>query len=228
MSKNRVAFAKCGGIAIVNSISFDLTQFALTGGICNDRDGPRQRLNQPGSLLRVAGFTLVELLITITVLAILLGVAAPSFQTMVLNQRESAQADGLVNALNYARNTALSQIINIQACPSGTSGSTTCGASWGAGWMIVSQPPTGAATLLQSHPTAANGPVLSAVPIGGTAASSVTFDPRGLATTQANFKVCDSRGAKFARSVQVLPTGFIQSGPTPGLAVWDGSALTCP
>ena len=167
------------------------------------------------------GFTLLELLITIAIAAIILSLAAPSFRAMLMNNRLTAQADGLTTVLHYARNTALSQSIKVQVCPVGAFNSTTCGASWGSGWMVVSDP-TGTPTLLQSRQTPAGNPVLSST------AASVVFDPRGLATTLSSFKVCDSRGAAFARSVQVFATGFIQAGATPGQVAWGTAALTCP
>lgn len=168
------------------------------------------------------GFTLIELLISITVLTVLLVLTVPSFKDMVMNNRIAAQTDALSTALHYARNTALSQNMNVLACPFGAAGSTACGGNWQNGWIIVSQPATGTPALLQANSTGANDPVLSAT------IPSVTFDSRGIATTQGNFKICDSRGGAFAQSVQVLPTGFVQSGSTIGSAVWDGSGLTCP
>lgn len=167
------------------------------------------------------GFTLVELLVTVAIVAIMLALAAPSFQAMLMNNRLTAQIDGLTSALNYARNTALSQAVNVQVCPVGALSSSTCGASWAAGWSVVSDP-TGTPVLLQSRRTPTGNPVLSS------SASSVVFDSRGLATTLSSFKVCDSRGAAFARSVQVFATGFVQAGATPGQVAWGVSALSCP
>ena len=174
------------------------------------------------------GFTLVELLISIAVMAILLILTLPSFKNIIMNNRISAQTDALFNSLSYARNTALSQGINVSVCPANAAGSTTCGANWQNGWIVVSQPTVGPALLLQANFTGVNDPVLSTVSIGGVSASIVTFDPRGIATTQANFKSCDNRGGAFARSVEVLPTGFIQSSTTMGTAAWNGGALACP
>lgn len=176
----------------------------------------------------VAGFTLIELIVSITVLTILLVLTLPAFQAMLMNNRVLANADSLANSFNYARNVALSQNINVTTCPIGATASTTCGANWQSGWIVVSQPATGAAVLLQANATSANAPVVTAIQVNGAAAGSVTFDARGIATTQANFVVCDSRGSAFARSVEVLPTGFVQSGSTMGIAVWNGGALVCP
>lgn len=174
------------------------------------------------SALHSTGFTLIELLVTIAIAAIFLTLAVPSFTSMVMNNRLTAATDGLTAALNYARNTALSGAITVEVCPIGTLNSTTCGTSWANGWIVVSNP-SGTPTLLQSRQLAASGPVLSS------SAGSVLFDPRGLSTTTASFKVCDSRGASYARSVQIpFVTGLVQVGATPGQVAYGTTALTCP
>ncbi|CAM3004547.1 GspH/FimT family pseudopilin [Legionella worsleiensis] len=169
-----------------------------------------------------AAFTLIELLITLCVLSILLMVAIPSFRTMVLNNRLAANADSLVNALNYARSSALSQAMTIKVCPLSTPGSTVCGADWNTGWIIVTQPTSGTATLLKSQQSPSGASSLTANTV------EVLFDRFGLSTTQSNFTLCDDRGGTFARSVEVLTTGYVQSSSTPGQAVWNNGTLNCP
>lgn len=169
-----------------------------------------------------SAFTLIEILVTLAVLAIIFLIAVPSFRTMLMNNRLSAHANALVNSLNYARSTALNQSMNVRVCPLASANSTACGGSWSAGWIVVTVPASGAATLLQSQQTSTHDPVLSSN------TNTVTFDPHGLSTTQSQFKFCDSRGGAFARSVEVLATGFVQAGDTPGQAVWNNSALGCP
>jgi len=56
---------------------------------------------------RTAGFTLIELLVTLTVAAILLAVAVPSFHNMMLNSRLSTSANAVANALSLARSEAV-------------------------------------------------------------------------------------------------------------------------
>lgn len=169
-----------------------------------------------------SAFTLIELLVALAVLTIILMVAAPAFRTTLMNSRLSANSNSLISALNFGRNKALYLSSNVIVCPFRSAGSTACGGNWSAGIIVVSLPASGANTLLLSQQFAPTDPTVSST------AASVTFDPHGLSTTQSNFKLCDSRGATFARSIQVLATGFVQIGPTPGQAVWDNSALTCP
>lgn len=166
------------------------------------------------------GFTLIELLVTIAIVAIFMSLAAPSFQTMLLNNRMAAQTDELTHTLNFARQTALSQSVNVQVCPVGVTTSTTCGVNWGLGWMVVSDP-SGTPVLSQSKRSKTGSPVVLST-------ANVAFDARGLSTTPSNFSICDSRGTPFGRSVQVIATGFVQVSDTPGTAVWGLPALACP
>jgi type IV fimbrial biogenesis protein FimT len=168
------------------------------------------------------GFTLIELLVTIAIAAILLGLAAPSFQDMVLNNRQNAEIGSLTAGLNYARSTALSQTIPVRVCPILTTSSTTCGTNWGTGWMVVLDPNGTTPSLLQSRQITSSSAVLSST------APSIDFDARGLSTTVSKFKVCDSRGALFARAVQVFITGFVQTGNTVGKEAYAPTGLTCP
>jgi type IV fimbrial biogenesis protein FimT len=176
---------------------------------------------------RDAAFTLIELMMTIAIAMILLAIAIPSFSTMLGNNWLTATANALLAALNFTRSNALTQNNATQLCPLGAVGSTVCGTDWRAGWIVTTLPATGARVLLQSQQSGPRDPVLSPVAIQGVTPASVVFDARGLAATQSNFILCDARGSAFARSLQVLATGYAQLGATPGLALW-GSTLTCP
>lgn len=168
------------------------------------------------------GFTLIELLVTLSAVSILLIFAIPSFRTMLLNNRLAANMDLLVKDLNYARVTALNHHSTIQICPLNALNSPICGTNWTNGWIVTTQPTNGTATLLRSQQNNAKGQTIVAN------VTTIAFSSRGLTANQSNFTLCDSRGHASARSVEVMATGFIQSGPTPGTAVWNNAALTCP
>lgn len=60
--------------------------------------------NRPQKLRRSSsGFTLIELMVTIAVLAIIVGIAAPSISTQLANQRIKSTASTLENALKEAK-----------------------------------------------------------------------------------------------------------------------------
>jgi len=66
---------------------------------------PRRSVGTRGSL----GFTLIELLIALSIVAIVMGIAVPSFQAMIANNRLTTQANSMVGALNIARSEAAKQ-----------------------------------------------------------------------------------------------------------------------
>ncbi len=168
------------------------------------------------------GFTLIELMVTLLVFAIILTIAIPSFHTIILNNRLNTSSDSVVSALNYARSTALYTNNTVLFCPFNSANSTTCGTNWSTGWIIVTQPAIGTSVLIKSQENSPNGPTITANN------NSVTFNSQGSASSQTNFSFCDDRGASFAHSVEIMTTGYIQSGNTPGQAVWNNNAMTCP
>lgn len=197
----------------------------MSCGLPSLTDDPQAKEHQGGHpfkrLSTNPGFTLIELLVTIGIFAIVMTVAVPSFNSMMMNSDLSTTSSQLVNGLYYARNTALSQSEDVQLCPLSAPGSTTCGTNWSNGWIIVTQPGTNPVLILANQ-LSITGPSLKST------AASVTFDKHGLASNQANFTLCDNRGNQYAHSVEVMATGFIQAGNVNGLAAWDNSALTCP
>ncbi|WP_348688665.1 GspH/FimT family pseudopilin [Acidovorax soli] len=74
------------------------------------------------------GFTLIELMTTITVLAVLTMVALPAFQSFVANQRVRNASFDLMAALTLARSQAITQ--------NGTVQLTKSGGEWNAGWTV--------------------------------------------------------------------------------------------
>jgi type IV fimbrial biogenesis protein FimT len=63
--------------------------------------------------ITIRGFTLVELMITLAVAAVLLTVAVPSFQAVFQNNRLVSQVNELVTAINLARNEAIKRGVNV-------------------------------------------------------------------------------------------------------------------
>ena len=89
---------------------------------------------------RNAGFTLVELMVTIAVAAVLLVVAVPSFQSMLVNNRISAQTNDLVADLAIARSEAAKRGGRVTVCASDDG--ATCGGSWANGRIVFTDATT--------------------------------------------------------------------------------------
>ncbi|WP_363797871.1 GspH/FimT family pseudopilin [Lysobacter firmicutimachus] len=80
---------------------------------------------------RAAGFTLIELMVTIGIAAILLALALPSFTESIRSNRVSTATNQLLATINLARTEALRSKSSGRICPS-TDG-TGCAAGWGTG-----------------------------------------------------------------------------------------------
>jgi type IV fimbrial biogenesis protein FimT len=83
------------------------------------------------------GFSIVELVVTLAVAAVLLAAAIPSFQSVIRSNRMSSQANELVTAFTLARSEAVKRNGTIAVCSADTSTSPpTCGTDWAEGTMV--------------------------------------------------------------------------------------------
>lgn len=167
------------------------------------------------------GFTLIELLVAIALLAIFLVFAVPGFNGFLMNRKLEMVVDELQSSLNYARTTALEKNVTTLVCPY-NGASTTCGTNWSYGWAVIKKNSDNTLTLIQSNQLNPNSLTVITNSVG-----QVVFDSQGLASSQTNFTICDSRGGSSATSLTVLPSGYIQSSDKLGQAVWNGASLAC-
>tara|TARA_R110001583_G_scaffold184037_2_gene343058 strand:+ start:45346 stop:45837 length:492 start_codon:yes stop_codon:yes gene_type:complete len=65
---------------------------------------------------RAKGFSLIELMVTLAVLAILIGVGVPSFQGMIANSRIAAASNDVVSGMYAAKSEAIKRNDSIRFC----------------------------------------------------------------------------------------------------------------
>ena len=118
------------------------------------------------------GFTLIEMMITITVAVILMAVAVPSFRQLIADQRIKTASFDLFSALSYARNEAVKRNAPVTL----KAGAVSDGA-WTTGWRLVD--PADSTKSLRSWNAITNLTVTEKV----SGLSAVTFDLSGRVTT---------------------------------------------
>ena len=106
----------------------------------------------------------MELMVTIAIAAILVGIAIPSFTSTIASNRLTTSANELVTALNLARSEAVKRGMRITLCKSanGSSCTTSGTVNWSQGWIIFTDQNNNAAydssteTLLRAQANSAN------------------------------------------------------------------------
>lgn len=104
----------------------------------------RQEQKQPrpqAPQSRQRGLTAIELLITLVVLAILIGIAAPSMSRFIGQWRVSNAVNALTGSLRIARTEAIARSRPVVVCRVASSTSTTCLSAmgtngFGSGWIV--------------------------------------------------------------------------------------------
>lgn len=159
-----------------------------------------------------AGFTLVELMVTVVVAAILLSLAVPSFHGTLIRNRLATATNEFMGAINYARSEAIKRRGSITLCKSSTGiGCTMTGSEWEHGWIaFVDRDPYGSRdsdeTLLR---------VWSALPSGYTLRTSssnftnhLRYNALGAVANSSvggTFALCHNNQRTGARAIIITP-----------------------
>lgn len=164
------------------------------------------------------GFTLIELIVTLSVVAILATVALPGMRNFILEHRLRTQVNDFVSDLSFARSEAIKRRNNIGVCPGTSAGCS--GASWSNGRVVFLDVNNDAAWStgdqvlrfregLESNSLNSNG------------VTRVIFNSMGAVSAGAGtFTFCDPvRGSAAGRSVVVTGSGQVRTcrsgGPAP-------------
>lgn len=173
---------------------------------------------------RAGGFTLVELMVVLSIAAILLTVAVPGFQSFILNARRTTLANDLVLALAYAKSEAVKRGVRVTVCSRQDDATCAGSTTWDSGWLVfvdndhdgvIDAGDTPPDVVLQVYPPLPSGSTLRA-----SADQRVTFQPTGFSPGfYDTLRLCDSRGATEGRSIVVSPPGKVRT---------DSGTASCP
>lgn len=180
------------------------------------------------------GFTLLELMITLFISAIILSIGVPSFRGVMQNQRMTTATNELITSLNMAKSEAIKRVVYVSICKS--SNGVTCGdagTSWNDGWIVFANATVAnlgvrdfADEIIRVYPALRSEFTLTPI---GTIGGFISFRPSGtIGTAVANMTgtltMCDERGAAKARGILLQPSG---SWSVSSDLAHDGSAFVC-
>ncbi len=145
------------------------------------------------------GFTLIELMVTVAVLAILMAVATPSFTDILVSMRMRAAAYDLVGDLVLARSEALKRGTNVTITPAAT--------GWTGGWTVTS-------AVVGADPVSKRNAVGSGV-VFASSPNTVVFDKNGRIADAVNvIRFSLAQGGTNKRCISLDPSGRPKSSNT--------------
>ena len=158
----------------------------------------------------MAGATLLEAMVTMTIAAILLTLGIPGLIDFTRNARRDSQVSDIVVALNYARSEAIRRNHNITVCPSENGLDCNNTKRWENGWLIFTDPNSNGA-VDDSDTILRVGEGIKADTTLRSARTRLTYQSTGFsAGFNDTLRVCDPRGTDFARSVIISNTGRVR------------------
>ena len=128
------------------------------------------------------GFTLIEMMVVVALVAILVAIATPSFVGLMQSNRVSAEVNSFVGDLQFARSEAIKQGAPVSVCAS-SDGLNCLGANtWQSGWIVFldldgSGTVTTGDQVLRKRPAWVGGDTFAAAP----SITAVTFSRDGFA-----------------------------------------------
>lgn len=157
------------------------------------RRAPAASTRTPAIPAAAQGFTAMELLVVLSIVAILASIAMPSFAAFTANQRLRTAAYDLMADLTFTRGEAVKRNNRVTI--------NRVGASWAGGWSVLDD---------QGAPLRTHSPLESSV-VETTGPATVTFglDGRqvGSATATFTFGAANADAAIPARRIIVDPSG---------------------
>ena len=121
---------------------------------------------------KFAGFTIIELMVALTIAGIMMAYALPAFNDFTGQRRMTANVNSMIAAINYARSeaTRLGRVVTVQAQDAGDNDN-----EWGPGFCVTPADPGDCNAAIQVFDM---GGTIAFDSLGGQ--DSMSFNSRGL------------------------------------------------
>ncbi|MBW4936404.1 GspH/FimT family pseudopilin [Marinobacter sp. F4206] len=164
--------------------------------------------------LKYSGFTLIELMVTIAVLAILVTVAVPSFRNIIISNSVSFDRDEFFSLVAFARSDAIKRGTAVTICKSSDGSTCDDSLAWSDGWLAFHDADGDGVKETGDDPVRSRGALDAQVAVShGGAADRITYGSRGLILRgQGLVTFSHSAGSQFDRTVDIGVTGRASKG----------------
>lgn len=156
------------------------------------------------------GFTLLEIMITLAIMAILLTIGVSGYTRLIDNTQNRKTSDSLKASIAQTRSESITRGGNVRFC--GSSNGSTCTTSFNDGWLIYYDSDadaslTGADTVLTWHALDYSGMTVSGVNSSGVATAQFGFNYRGYPSQAITLAV---NGRAVNSTVQLYANGRVE------------------
>ena len=153
------------------------------------------------------GMTIIEMLISLSIIAILLTVVAPSVQSILKSNKVTADVNNLSALARQARFTAINERADVVLCP--TTNYSSCSGSWSNAKMVFIDNNGNGNRDTDERLIASADPLSQSNSIGGVSGSLMFYDNGGI-DKNAEIVICPSGGdAKSASAILMSMYGRI-------------------
>lgn len=180
-------------------------------------------ITAPAAARRQSGFTIIELMMTLVLLAVLAGLAAPSVREMIATSRLKTHNAAMQTSLMLARTEAIKRKMRVVVCKSADQASCTTAGNWEQGWIVFVDTNDNATvdageSILQKVEGLSGAFILKA---NNNVADYVSYTSSGAPKVKSSdvlqtgtFTLCQTGGGS-ARQIEVFATGRLGFGKEP-------------
>ena len=168
------------------------------------------------------GFTILELLVVLTIASILLGIAIPSFQSTVKRNSVQSHQNDLSSMVAIARSEAVGRSEVVTICGSANLTSCSNSSDWSTGWIVFVDDGVGGGTASDGIRNGTEEIVkvykyqgtnsLVVKDSAGNGFNAISFNSRGAVVQglKATLRICDgSADVNYARAFLLEKTGRV-------------------
>lgn len=164
----------------------------------------------------VKGFTLIELMVTVAVLAIVAMIAVPSFQSTIASNQLDEGRDRLRSAIQFAKSEAIARNDTVSLCPSADGIGCGDNSNWNGFWLVVEDSNASGSVSIANTLRVFDAPAAGQVQVRHSDGQTVLrFTPEGIAPdlNSDTFSFCDPEADSDPRSMLVASvTGVVRYG----------------
>ncbi|GAA4365012.1 GspH/FimT family protein [Kangiella marina] len=151
---------------------------------------------------KVKAFTIIELMTTVAIVAVMAAIATPSLRNMILNNRLAAFSNDMISSVSAARNEAISTRQSVAVEPNG--------GDWSDGWLVFVDSNANGSYDNGEEKLKSVDAYPESLSVNSAPGSNLTFNSKGTMENLGGWgtlKMCDDRGA--GRSINVAGAGIV-------------------